>query len=70
MIEAVCLDWGEREAGLIKKSESWDSKSEQRGSLDGTELPIAHTNSPKQEADKGWASLNPLTQNLHPLIKM
>ena len=57
-IEVVCVDWGEREAGVIKKSESWKSKSEQRESSDGSKPPIVHTDPPKQEADKGWTSLN------------
>ena len=52
-IEVVCVDWGELEAGAIKKPESCKSKCEQRGSLDGSKLPIAHTDPPKQEADKG-----------------
>ena len=46
-IEVVCVHWDEREAGAIKKSESWKSKFEQRGSSDGSEPPIAHTNPPK-----------------------
>ena len=69
-IKVVCVDWGEREVGAIKKSESCKSKFEQRGSSDGSEPPIAHTDPLKQEADKGWISLNPPTKNLHPPIKM
>ena len=70
IFQSKLLSTRQREAGPIKKSESWDLKAKQRGSSDGSEPPIAHTDLSKQEADKGWTSLNPSTQNLHPPIKM
>ena len=60
-IEVVSVDCGEQEVEAITKNPCWKSKSEQRGSSDRSEPPIAHTDPPKQNPLKGWTSLNPPT---------